>query len=307
MQMSPSKTVIGADGGATKTLVVLADEEGRELSRSSTGASNPNVVGMETAGDRLVSAIKECCVLAQCDLASIRSAVLGLAGAGNTENRHGIMARLCSALGPGFPACIETDARIALEGAHVGREGIVIIAGTGSVVIAKTAEAEVLTIGGWGRSLGDDGSGFFLGTEAAKAATRARDGVEKPGYLVHILERHLGWTGREQVIQSVYREKIELSSLAPVVLEAAGQGDVVSLEILRRGASALAGQASVAANRLGTSSIDLATCGGLIDHPTMYRDILVEELRRRDARIRVIFAERQPVEGAVLMALAGMR
>ena len=305
--MSASHNVIGADGGGTKTLVVLADEGGRELARCTVGASNPNVVGIDTAGERLIEAVRECCGQAGRDIPSVRSAVFGLAGAGNIDNRKGILARLHAAFGFGFQAEIVTDARIALEGAHAGRPGIVVIAGTGSVVCAKTPEGETVTVGGWGRSLGDDGSGFFLGMEAAKAVTRALDGVQVAGRMVEALKERYSWASREQLIQSVYRDRLELSTLAPFVLDAARGGDTASLEILRRGAAALAEQVLVAARSITTPSIPLATIGGLIDHPTVYRDILIDEMRKRDSRIRPTFAERHPVDGAVIMALEAPR
>ncbi len=295
--------VIGVDGGGTKTTAVLADTSGTERARRTTGASNPNVVGIETAALHIAEAVSGCCNDAGVSPASLSAVVCGLAGGSNQKNRHGVRSHLYTRFGGHFPVTIDTDARIALEGALGGRPGFVIIAGTGSAVTVKASSGDVSLIGGWGRALGDEGSGFFIGMEAIKAFARNIDHMQEPSILPQTVTERLGWTSRESLLDAVYRENLEPSTLAPLVLDCAARQDAVALEILRRGARALADQVAVALPRVTTARVPIATCGGLIEHPTVYRDILEAELVSRDERITVQMPERPAVDGAVLMAL----
>ncbi|WJH35503.1 hypothetical protein N6H14_05655 [Paenibacillus sp. CC-CFT747] len=75
------------------------------------------------------------------------------------------------------------DTEAALEGAFAGGPGILVIAGTGSAAAARTEEGRLLSCGGWGPWFGDEGSGYWLGCEALRAAARAADGRgSEPGW-----------------------------------------------------------------------------------------------------------------------------
>lgn len=303
MSPQPVRWVIGVDGGGTKTLAILADASGIERVRRLAGPSNPNLIGVESAARCLGEILADCCSAADCTHRDLSGVVLGLAGAGNEENRAALAARLKEWFGAGFPLLIETDARIALEGGLGGRPGIAVIAGTGSIVAAKTPAGEIFTVGGWGRALGDEGSGFSIGFEAARALAMHLDCMLEKSLLPQALRERFGWDSREALIHALYREKVELSACAPLVVELAQTGDDVCIQILRRSASALAGQISAAFQRIGMDRVDVATCGGLIERPSAYRDILDSELRLRCPGASVRLPERTAAEGAVLLAL----
>jgi glucosamine kinase len=72
-------------------------------------------------------------------------------------------------------AVITTDAHAACVGAHGGKDGGVIIAGTGAVAWA-TINGKTYRIGGWGLPVSDEGSGAWLGSEVLRRVLWARDG-----------------------------------------------------------------------------------------------------------------------------------
>ena len=302
--MTSQRRVIGVDGGGTKSLAVLADGAGGELARRTAGASNANVVGIDQAAQHLEEAIAGCCADAGCAAGELSAVVLGLAGAGSAGNREGIAGRLRARFGKGFPVTVVTDARIAAEGALAGGPGIVVIAGTGSVVMARSASGAVRQVGGWGRAMGDEGSGYYLGLEALRALARHLDGMLPPSALPGALAGRHGWSTREHLLAAVYHEKVEPSTLAPLVMELASENDPVCLEILHRAAAALADQAAAVSAQVEAEEIVVATCGGLIERPTVYREVLAAELCARDRRFAVRMPARPAVDGAVLMALA---
>jgi N-acetylglucosamine kinase-like BadF-type ATPase len=301
--------VFGADGGGTKTEGVLATPEGEVLARCHAGASNPNVVGVDESASCVWGLIRECCQSADRMPSEIGAAVLGLAGAGTPAIRDRLLSALRARLNEHqlvlSHLVLEHDARIALEGAFSGRPGVIVIAGTGSVVLAKTPMGEIIRIGGWGRVLGDEGSGYWIGREAVRSLARQFDGREPDGVLRRSIAERFGWRAREAVIVAVYQEEFPLASVAPLVLDACEAGDGSARFILERAADLLIEQLSAAASHVETEAeIGVVFLGGLIDHDTVYGRILAERLRAAVPRAKVHQPERSPSEGAVLMARA---
>lgn len=300
--------VLGADGGGTKTLGILADTEGKELARFQVGPGNPNVVGVDGAAANLLDLLAGCCERAKVHPHALGAVVFGLAGVGSPAVRD----RLTEALRVGGASrgweqmtyTIETDARVALEGAFGGEAGVVIIAGTGSNLIGKLSDGSVTTVGGWGRILGDEGSGFAIGSEAIRAVTRDIDRRGDAQMLRTVFAERFGWTARGAIITAVYQEKFDLASLAPLVLEAAGKGDLTARGILTTAAAQLADQLVAMVGRMGSpSSVGVVFIGGLIDHETVYSRIVSETILVRIPNARIRPAQYPPVRGAVIMAL----
>ncbi len=305
--MSDTTLVFGADGGGTKTLGVLADASGTELARMQVGPGNPNVAGVDAAARNLLELIGGCCELARRSPLEIGAAVCGLAGVGSDVVRRSLDDALRVLAAPrgwsSLPVTLETDARIALEGAFGGGPGIVLIAGTGSNVIGKLPSGDVVSVGGWGRILGDEGSGYAIGLNAARAVAREIDGRSEAPRLRMLLEDRFGWVSRDRVIASVYQEKFDLASVAPVVLGAAGDGDPAAIRILENAAEQLAATLGALVARMrGVSPVGVVFIGGLIDHETSYAAILRAAIGTHVPGAEVVPALYPPVKGAVILA-----
>ncbi len=67
------------------------------------------------------------------------------------------------------------DTPIAHAGALGGRSGVIVIAGTGSVVYSRNDEGRSCTLGGWGFLFGDEGSAFAIARDALAILMRAQD------------------------------------------------------------------------------------------------------------------------------------
>lgn len=299
-----TQLVFGADGGGTKTIGLIADLQGTILARHTVGASNPNVVGFPAAAANIVELLRALCAEAHCSPGDLRSIVLGLSGAGREDARRQLHDLISQYAGATLPLTIDTDARIGLEGAFNGAPGIAIIAGTGSVVIGKTADDSTTMIGGWGRALGDEGSGYYLGLEALKSLRLYYDQRGGSEMLASSIAAQFGLNSRDRIISAIYQEKFEFSTLAPLVLACAAKGDEVSLAILRAGASELAEQARVLAGRLGiTGTIPIAFFGGLIESENIYSSLMKDIITRLLPTSDIRRPEKTPAEGAIIMAI----
>jgi N-acetylglucosamine kinase-like BadF-type ATPase len=310
--MSSKRLVLGVDGGGTKCLGLVADEFGNVLARKTVGAGNPNVVGIHAAAKNLHSLINQCCDEVRCRPDELRSIVLGLAGAGSERNREqtkdAVHALFTEQGFKDLPLHIETDARIALEGAFGGGPGVVLIAGTGSAIIGKNQRGEVVSVGGWGRLLGDEGSGYFIGREAVRMLTLQADGRGNAGLLRELFEQKYQWKTRDDLLHAVYQEKMELASFAPLVLEAASQNDVVSQRILQNAASLLVDQARVVIMKMGIlRKVGLVMMGGMFGKESVYADVVHMKILKSLPQVEVRQPMFIPAHGGILMALENLK
>ena len=306
--MNTSGFVVGVDGGGTKTVGELADTNGTAVATHAVGPTNPNVVGTEESARTLCDLIHHLCAQASCRPGNLRGIVLGLAGGGGEKIQQEIREKVTHGLHeegiPDPPIQVVTDVRIALEGAFGGEPGIAVVAGTGSSIMYKTAAGDVELIGGWGRILGDEGSGYFIGLEALKALTRDYDGMGGAEVLREVLGARFGLDSRFRIIEAIYRQQFPIPSLAPLVLELAARSDIVSCGILDRAAALLANQVASALSRMGEGPIGIVLSGGLLEHETPFKDVFIAEITNRFPQVRIQPPLFSPVHGAVMMALS---
>jgi len=171
---------LGIDGGGSKTTFLLEDNEGHELARFDTGPSNWISVGPDRARESISQGILS--------LPSIPDIVCGgFAGAGRPEGVEFYHKCLASLL-PHARLFVEIDAHIAYMGAIGSKPGVLLIAGTGSIAIARKSGGTMIRAGGWGPTFGDEGSGFWIGRAAVRTALRAHDTGEFPIFVSEIAQ-----------------------------------------------------------------------------------------------------------------------
>ena len=305
--------VIGFDGGGTKTTAILADRKGNVLAEVSGGPSNFQIIGVEQASELLLSLLTQCCEKAGKPSSEVKAAVAGLTGAG----RPGDQQRMREAFSEharklGMPleyAAIESDARVALEGSFKGGAGIILIAGTGSIAYGKTQEGQVFRVGGWGRVIGDEGSGYAIGRDALNLVTKHLDGRGKETLLIKLVADRFGLKDQEGIINAVYRNNFDVASVAPLVIEAAGLRDTESERILNRAAFELTEHIRTltfkleGATRAPRQKIPLSFIGSLLAEQTLLARIAKHKIEFSIPQITVVRAQASPAFGAVLMAL----
>jgi len=226
---------IGIDGGGTHTRARLTSADGAVLGFAASGPSALGQ-GIEQAWTHIVQAIDAAFADAGLVLAPRQQCALGLglAGANVRQRCEEFLQRA-----PAFAhVALDTDAYTTLLGAHEGRPGAIVAAGTGSVGEALRRDGLRVAVGGWGFPVGDEGSGAWLGLRAMRETHRAIDGRAPVGPLVGAVvatagtsrEALLGWCDRPG--QNAYAE------LAPLVFDAAAT-DPFAAALLDRAARSL--------------------------------------------------------------------
>lgn len=274
----PSAFYLGVDGGGSKTLAVVTDAQGIERGRGQADGSNYHAIGIEQTITHVDASIKQALRAAGAGV-SLAAAWCGLAGADHPDDTALLRSHLCR-LAPNVT--VTNDVELVL-GALDRRIGVALIAGTGSIAFGANDSRRSTRVGGWGHLLGDEGSGYDIGRQALRAATRAADGRGKPTLLLNqILERWQLATPSD-IIPHVYQQhdKARIAGLASLTLHAARAGDPIARAIARRAAAELARAAITVCEQLGlTHDVPLALGGGLLVHEAAFRAAVLRRIRR---------------------------
>lgn len=312
--MERQQFVIGIDGGGTKTAASLADLHGNVLAEEVGAASNFQIIGVEQAAEALFAVAEACCQKAGLSLGQVKTLVAGLTGAGRADDQqrmHKGLESYAQSRGVAFDrVVIESDARIALEGAFNGGPGIILICGTGSIAFGKSPDGKVFRVGGWGRIVGDEGSGFAIGRDGLNAVTRQLDGRGKKTLLTDLVARKFNLRTQEEIIAAVYRENFDIASVAPLVIEAAEQHDTESERILNKATfeltehvRSLVFMLEAASAERARRKIPLAFIGSVISAESVLTKILRHKITFSLPQISIVKPQASPSYGAVLLAL----
>jgi N-acetylglucosamine kinase-like BadF-type ATPase len=298
--------LIGMDGGGTKTTCVITDLRGKILYECSGGPSNFLMLGTETVSETLLQLISKCTTELNITEDDIAVIVLGTTGAGrrtDAERLENDFIKYAGFKGSGFRRFhVESDARIALEGAFSGKPGSILIAGTGSIMFGKDRNNNILRVGGFGRYLGDEGSGYVLGRKGLVAVSKEFDGRGAKTVISKLAKERFKIESPEILITEIYKNNFDLASAAPLVIEAAESGDSIALKIIKEETDELVVHVSTMYAKLGETVMDLALIGGLITHKNIYSDIFKRKIKKNLKNVRIKEPDSAPAMGAVIMA-----
>ena len=298
--MNKSDFVCGIDGGGTKTTVLCSTLQNQVIEKRTFGPFNLNSIGEEAFRNILCEI-----VLFLQGIGNCRALCIGAAGVNNTRMAE-IVTQVFSAAG--IHCKLTGDQNIAHTGALGGKEGIALIAGTGSVCFGKSADGRTAMAGGWGHLLGDEGSGYALGRDALRATARLFDGYGEPTVLKNLIETEFGLDSPEKIVTYVYsNDKSAVAAISHIVDEAASENDPVALRIIRDNAAQLVSQVTAVSDRLDLKSCDVALLGGLLANLTPLRAQFVRLLHEANPMLKCTEPLHSAAEGAVMEALSLVR
>lgn len=300
------KYLIGLDGGGTKTKCVITNFNYEHLYKCRGGASNLLIVETEKVSETILSLIKESVEELKISLEDVASILIGTAGAGRTSDAQKLrddFLKYSESKGYRFNSFyVESDARIALEGAFSGGPGILLIAGTGSIAFAKDKSDIVHRVGGYGRLIGDEGSGNTIGRRGLNEVAKEFDGRGAKTLMTQMLKNDFGISDTQQLVTEVYRNNFDVASFAPKVFEAAKKGDSPALKIVEHESVELISHLKTIAKKLDDKKIKLCLIGGTIAADNFYSSLLKEKIKQQMPNVVITPAENPPEIGAVIMA-----
>ena len=300
------KYFIGMDGGATKTKCILTDIDLNSVYERTSGPSNFLVTGTEKVSETILNLINECASSQKILPNDIEAIVLGTTGGGRRNDAELLEAKIKNdMIQKGITINkfqIESDARIALEGAFSGKAGSILIAGTGSIMFGKDVNGEIHRVGGFGRFIGDEGSGYRIGRIGLNAVARYFDGRANQTKIADLLMQEFSISSSEELITEVYRNNFNIPAVAPLVFDAAESGDKIAQRILEDEADELLLHVSAMKTKLNVPALKVSLVGSLLTTANYFSYLFNEMIIRKYDDVKIQEAEHSPEFGAALMA-----
>lgn len=299
---------LGIECGGTKTTAIAsAGTDRRLLKRLECGAANLRLVTDEQL---------------ESHFAGIRDAMpapsalgIGMAGVRTAEDRARIL-RVAGRVWPGVPAVVDHDLVTALEAAALdGSESVdvrvVVLSGTGSCCFGRNRSGATAKMGGWGHLLGDCGSGYDIAHSALRRLIHRLDRTGSGGRFGPKVLRHLLLNDFEPLVGWIQAAgKREVAALAPLVFEAAAEGDRDMRRVVEESlgglfdlavgtAQALSPKGKVAREGAGT---EFVLAGSVFAKQPRWRGFITKRLKAAGSRVRIRVLERESAWGAVALA-----
>ena len=298
--------IIGIDGGATKTIAVALDTENWRIHRGLSGPSNYHLVGLEGMSRAIEESVFRALEGLNLVGRDVDVMTIGLAGL-DTSYDFKVVRDFLEDRNLARNLYLVHDTVNALYGALSGRPGVVVIAGTGSVAAGINSRGEYVRCGGWGYLLGDEGSAYDIGRRGLVAVLREYDGRGRKTVLTEYILDKLKIHSPDEIVKKVYIEGMgvrEIASLAPLVTQAAIEGDEVAMDIVKESMKALAELVYTVINRLGMhgEEIEVGLIGGVFRAGRVVVEVFEEELKKLEPGVKLITPRWPPEVGALLHA-----
>lgn len=299
---------LAIDVGGTKTDYALADEN-RVLTRARAGSIKRMRVNAHTAANNLDEALRELTATNGIDLRAVVRTCVGTAGETvplvTDWLKQEIPARV------GGELLVLGDVEIALDAAFPGQPGIVVIAGTGSNVAGRTSQGEILTAGGWGPVLADQGSGHHIGLGALRALFLAIDAGTSSDLLPAVLHFWKLGSIHDLVASANASPGPDFSQLVRIVAECAERGDRVAQSVLDQQGRELAHLVCLLIRRMqartGSEALTsgIAFAGSILDKVHRVRHALMNEVHQHYPKVTAETGVIDPLNGAIWHARSG--
>jgi N-acetylmuramic acid 6-phosphate etherase len=300
--------LLGIEGGATRTVFVLATTDLSQLARAEAGPGNVRLLNDRALID----------LLRQAPAAGkpIRAIAIGLAGAREPADKQRILAA-ASKVWPDIPCYATHDLETALIAAEVakprvpltGRKGshvsVLVLSGTGACCWGKTSAGKTLRVGGWGHLLGDRGSAYAVAHSALRSVLTEADRTGPWPKLGAALLRKAGLSSPDELVAWMQTaEKTAVAALAVEVFQAAAKGDRLARLTLQNAASELATDALACAARLAGrhSRITFVFAGSCLTRQPQYARAVARQIRTRYKQAHIVPLPAEGAWGAVLLA-----
>jgi N-acetylglucosamine kinase-like BadF-type ATPase len=295
---------LGVDAGGTKTTFVLGDET-RELARVRTGTIKRMKAEQAATEANLQSGLSQLTAATGIPMRSVARCCIGTAG----ESVPLVVDWLRDAFGRhvGGELVLLGDVEIALDAVFFGERGVLVLAGTGSNSAGRAASRKIVTAGGWGPAMADQGSGHFIGLEGLRRGFLAID-QRRSSRLLDAAIAHLNLASLGELIEFANGNPApDYSRLAPLVVACAEQGDAVALEVLEQGGADLALLAGLVIEHIRSIEAEgsefelpgVAIAGSVLEHVSPLREAMRTALRQRYPGITVIDTPSDPPAGAL--------
>lgn len=300
--------ILGVDGGATKTICSIIDEKKELFGAGKAGPGNFYHIGTEEAKENVELSVKR--AFSSAGLNYGRKVQLGSFGMGGLKGgkEKEIVSSFIKSLDLAEEYIIQNDVIEAYYAVTLGKPGIAVIAGTGSMGAGSLGDGEISKVGGWGWLIGDEGGAFYIARKALRRVTKAVDNRAEDTLLADFAKNHFDAPTFDDLPLKIYGElprPQSISSFAKKVSEAAEEGDEAAKDILREAGNELFLHIKAEKKKLGVEDQSLIVGGvGSVWNSRTIREVFESKVKEYLPNLQF----REPVQYPVVGALAiGLR
>ncbi|MBV8717861.1 MAG: hypothetical protein JO020_10605 [Chloroflexi bacterium] len=294
---------IGIDLGGSGTRAALADADGAVLA---IGRGPTGLLARGGARRHLARALDAALAPIAAQVGDAECAVFAGTRGLSVPGRRELLELELHTRFPGARIRVTNDALIGLWGGLGGEPGVAVLAGSGSIALARNADGVEGRSGGWGYLLGDEGSGYWIGREALRSYLRALEGRDHSSALHDFVRQRVGGKTVVEVLAWLYggQDQVErLTGLAPLVSQASEAGDLPAAEILAQAGRGLATMAASATQQVSGAGTRVVRIGGVWSAPDALHAAFATRLHEVLPGAELVTPRLQPVGGALLLAM----
>lgn len=291
------------DGGGTRCRLAISNENREIIYQDEGASSNPYAVGFEGAKKNVLALLERAKEQLGLQDPPIKGFCFGSAGLARTQEQAKWKRVFDQYFHSDFPRILASDAEILLAGSHMDISGLSLIAGTGSICIGRNEKGDMVRSGGLGSALGDEGSAWWIATQAVRRTLRSREqrDIETTMDKAILSFFHLeDWQYCVPFFNDKNLTKAAVADFAPYVTVHANKGDALAKDILNEAARELVKLVVSVQRRLQQPyRSNLTLAGGVLEHDASIRALFLKDLPKD---IVVCPTKGTALEGAMLLA-----
>lgn len=305
MKHTESKFYIGADSGGTKFEMIFADQSGKVLKNFRLKGIHYSVAGSQKYSEKITEYIQSAVKKSGLKIENCLGICIGLAGAREESDRTKLVKLFKQKLKV-RKIIVTSDAMTALIGAFEGNEGIILISGTGSVLYGFYDNI-IKRIGGWGRIIGDEGSGYWIGKKALNIAAKEYDAFKNKELQSQLCKKLYSEFGIDSsnLNDMIFKENFDIQKITPVVLELASEKSKVCIDIIETAVEDLIYHIKTYIDFVKpVRELKIALIGSLIENENILSVKLKKEILKLK-KVKTVEKKHSPAYGAYLLISGG--
>lgn len=202
----------------------------------------------------------------------------------------------------------ESEGTIALAMMRAYGANVVVMAGTGTIAFGEGGGKRCV-LDGWGKEIGDRGSGYALGMAAIQKTLMELDSDEKELSAIakYISKRNTPFdfneisdytASRDAVRANLPKTRGEIAALTKEVVRLANEGCEVSLELVKSVGAELWQTIAMVARKIGASDVSVVINGGMTASASLWESRL-KELEGGDISLSALYVTNEGIENAL--------
>lgn len=303
--------IFGVDGGGTRSRLRIETIGGELVGYLEGRSTNLHSLGYDTVLANVTALFAEAYTALNLRPEDCSAGFAGSAGIDGQTSHDEFLKVLTLASGVKAPLGCGNDSEPALVGAHLSTEGMLLIAGTGSVALIRTVNGNMYRAGGWGHILGDEGSAYRVAFDAIARSIRSAEGRDLPTGLLEEAYLHFGLKTLDDFLPLVAEmtEKAVIADFAARVVAARDRGDTLAADLFENAARELSLLVKSVHAHLGAqlSAPRVAFRGGLIENDAWLARQTADRCRKLIPSLEIVEAKADAAQGACLLARAKLR